>query len=213
MTLGETLGLSESRERLLTRFLQFVLLAVFAYGLVALRWGVAVNAGFAFAVTLLPAVVRREYGYSMDPGLVAWITIAVVLHTVGVLGPYKRYPWYDELTHAVSATIIAGLGYASFRAFERHSEEIAVPSTFRSVVIVVFVLATGVVWEILEFAVGRLAAYVGAPPPLVVFGVDDVVTDLIFNVVGAVVVVLWGTDRVGGLVSFVRHRLDSVDDE
>ena len=198
MTVGDALGLSDSQERLITRVLQVVLVGLLVYNLVTAQLEAAVTVGLALAVTLLPALLRREYGYSMDAGLVLWITVAIILHTAGTLGLYKHYQWYDEVTHTVSATIIAGLGYASFRALELHSEDIDVPSEFRAVFIVVFVLAAGIFWEVLEFALGGLVP---------VYGIDDIVTDLIFNAVGAVIVAVWGTGYVTGLVRFIKERI------
>jgi hypothetical protein len=209
MTLGEKLGLSSSQERALTRLLQVVLVGITIYGLVTVRLGVALQGGFTFAITLLPALIRREYDYSMDPGLVLWITIAVFLNILGMLGLYAQYQWYDEITHTISATVMAGLGYASFRAFELHSEEIDVPPTFRAVFIVVFVLAAAVAWEIMEFGSELLADLLGTPAPIVIYGIDDIVTDMIFNTVGALIVAIWGIGYVSGLVGFFRNRFRS----
>lgn len=200
MTLGDRLGTSDSQERIVTRVLQLILLGLIVFGLTSGRTTVAATAGIAFAVTLLPALLRREYDYSMDSGLVLWLTIAMLLHTIGSLGVYDRYQWYDEVTHAVSATIVAGVGYASFRALEIHSEDIDAPSEFYPVFIVVFVLAAGVLWEVLEFALGGL---------IPVYGIDDIVTDFVFNAVGAVVVAVWGTGYVGGLVAFFGRFVQS----
>ncbi|WP_339103796.1 hypothetical protein [Haloterrigena salinisoli] len=200
MTLSDRLGLSDSQERLAVRLLQFALAGLVGYGLVTMRFAIAATGGFALAITLLPAALRREYGYSMDVGLVLWITVAMILHTVGSLWLYEWFQWYDEITHTVSATIIAGIGYASFRAFELHSDDIDVPPAFRAVFIVVFVLAAGVVWEVLEFALGGVVT---------VYGLDDIVTDFVFNAVGAVIMAVWGTGYVGGLVGFFRRRLRS----
>ncbi|QLG47569.1 hypothetical protein [Natrinema halophilum] len=201
MTLGDTLGLSDSQERYIVRSLQLALFFLLGYGVTTLQFGVAGTAGVALGITFLPAWLHREYGYSMDAGLVLWITVAVILHTIGSLWMYETYQWYDEIAHTVSASVIAGLGYAAFRAFEIHSDEMAVPSTFRSMFIVVFVLATGVFWEVLEFALGGVA--------VTVYGIDDIVTDFVFNAVGAVIVAIWGTDYVSGLVGFFRQRLRS----
>ncbi len=200
MTLGDVLGLSDSQERRIARGLQVALVGLVVFGLVTMRLAVLVTASLGLGVTLLPAWLSREYSYSMDTGLVLWITIAMVLHTAGTLGLYDQFQWYDEVTHTVSATIIAGLGYATFRAFELHSTEIAVPSEFRAVFIVVFVLAAGMVWEVVEFAFGGLVP---------VYGIDDIVTDLVFNAVGAVIVAVWGTGYVDGFVAFFRKRLRS----
>jgi hypothetical protein len=198
MPLGDLLGLSESQERLLARALQLVLVGLLGFGVVTMQLGIVVRAGLALGVIRLPALLRREYGYSMDAGLVLWITIAVLLHIGGSLGLYAQYQWYDAITHTVSATLIAGVGYAAFRAVELHSSAIDVPSAFRAVFILVFVLAAGVVWEVLEFALGGFVT---------VYGVDDIVTDFVFNAVGAAIVAIWGTGYVTRLVGFFRGQL------
>lgn len=201
MSIGDALGLSDSQERFIARTLQFVLVGLIVYGGATVQVEMVITVGIALGVTLLPALLRREYGYTMDPGLVLWITIAVILHTVGSLGLYGQFQWYDEITHMVSATLIAGVGYAAFRALELHSDTIDVPSTFRSVFIVVFVLAAGILWEVLEFALGGLVT---------VYGIDDIVTDLIFNAVGALIVAVWGVGYVSNLVRFFREQLQSI---
>lgn len=203
MTLSGALGLSESSERTLGRGLQALLVGLLIYGLVTVRLSIAAAAAVGVVVTFLPALLRREYNYRMDAGLVLWITLSLLLHTVGFLGFYDRYQWYDEITHTLSATVVAGFGYAAFRALELHSEEIDVPPAFRTVFVVVFVLAAGIFWEVLEFALGGLVT---------VYGIDDIVTDLLFNGVGAILVALWGTDYVTGLVGFLRVRLRDADD-
>jgi len=93
------------------------------------------------------------------------------------------------------------------RTFEQHSAEIDVPGEFRALFIVVFVLAAGVFWELLEFGSGVAATLVGAKAPLAVKGVDDIVSDLVFNTLGAVILAVFGTGYLDGVVSFARRRL------
>lgn len=208
MTLGDVLRLSDGQERLLVRLLQSGLAGIAVYGLVTGRPGMVASGVLTLSVTLVPALLRREYGFTMDAGLVLWITLAVVLHAVGSLGLYSQFSWYDEITHTVSATVVAGIGYATFRAFEQYSDAIDVPSTFRGVFVVVFVLAFGVVWEVFEFGAPVLARWLGVGSPVTVYGIDDIVTDFVFNGVGAVLVALWGTEYTRGAVGFLRRRLD-----
>jgi len=198
---------AETTERWLVRAMQAALAGVLLYGIWTFRLGMVANGALALGATFLPALLRREYGYSMDVGLVLWMTVAVFLHSVGSLGPYRWFQWYDEIAHTVSAMVIAGVGYASFRAFECHSDAVDVPEEFRAVFIVVFVLAAGVIWELLEFASGGLGTLTGARAPLVVRGIDDIVTDMMFNTVGGLLVAVWGTGYVDGLVGFFRRRL------
>jgi hypothetical protein len=209
MTVSEAVGLSERRQRLLTRLLQFVLAGICLAGLVTLRLGMAVNGAFGLGLTLIPAAIRREYDYTMSPALVLWITIAVSLHSVGVLGPYTWFSWFDSVTHTVSATLVAGLGYATFRGFEQHSEELHVPASFRPLFIVVFVLAVSVVWELLEFASGQVPHILGIEAPLVVYGVDDIVTDIVFNTVGGLIVAVGGSGYFVPLAGFFRRWFGS----
>lgn len=189
--------LPDDRKRQLTRALQGVLVVLAVVGLATARFEMVLTASIALGVTLLPALLRREYDYSMKPGLALWITVAMLLHTAGSLGLYEQFQWYDEIAHTASAMLIAGIGYASFRALELHSAEIEVPSEFRTVFIVVFVLAAGMFWEVLEFAFGFFEVY----------GIDDIVTDLVFNAFGAVIVAVWGTGYLDGLVGFFGERL------
>ncbi|RZV08877.1 hypothetical protein BDK88_2955 [Natrinema hispanicum] len=204
MTLGDLLDVSDTWERRLVWLLQLALVGLIGYGTVTGRASVSVTAGLALGVTLLPAVLRREYGYAMDAGLVLWITAAVFLHSLGSIGIYRQYQWYDEVTHTVSSIVVAGFGYASFRALELHSDDVAVPSAFRSLFIVVFVLAAGVLWEVFEYALGDLVP---------VYGVDDIATDFVFNAIGGLIVAIWGAGHVGGLVGFLRDRLRSTADQ
>jgi hypothetical protein len=199
MTPEVSVDLSDGQERSLVVGLQFLLGVVILGGVFVGRIDVAVAAALALAVTLLPALLERHFDDRLDPGLVLWLTLSITLHTVGSLGLYTQFQWFDEIAHTVSAIVIAGLGYASFRAFELHSSGIDVPPAFRSLFIVVFVLATGVLWEVLEFALGGFL--------VTVYGIDDIVTDLIFNGVGAIIVALWGTNHLTDLVGFFSRRL------
>lgn len=207
MTLSDTLKLSESQEIRVVRTLQVALVGILVYGISTLQLELTINAGIPLAVTFLPAVLRREYSYAMDARLVLLITVAVFLHALGSVGFYVRYSWYDEITHTVSAALVAGIGYAALTALERHSEEIDLPPKLRGVFILVFVLAFSVIWEVFEFGAVRFSQLLGVTSPVRVFGIDDIVTDMVFNVVGAVLVAIWGSGYFEDLVPFLRRRL------
>jgi hypothetical protein len=198
MGLSDAVGLSESTEVRLVRAMQLALAAMAGYGLLAGRFGLVAPAVISLAVTVFPAVLRQEFGYVMDSGLVLWITAAMFLHNIGSLGLYANYQWYDEITHTVSASLIAALGYAAFRALELHSDDIQVPREFRALFIVVFVLAAAIVWEVVEFAAGGY---------FTVYGIDDIVTDMIANLAGALLVAVGGTGPTEGVVGFFREWL------
>jgi len=110
MGLDSVLDLSDTTERRLVRGVQLALVVIGGYGLLTLKAGIAAPAVVGLGITLVPALLRREYDYVMNSGLVLWITVAVFLHSVGALGIYEQYQWYDEITHTVSSALIAALG-------------------------------------------------------------------------------------------------------
>lgn len=203
------MGLSDASEKRLVRVLQVALAAIVVYGFVILQFELVLNAGLPLAVTFLPALLRREYSYTMDAGLVLLLSVAVFLHALGSLGLYVQYSWYDEITHTVSAVLVAGIGYATLTALERHSSEIDLPPKLRGIFILVFVLAFSVAWEVFEFGAVWLSRLLGVTSPVKVFGIDDIVTDMIFNVVGGIIVAIWGAEYFDDLVPFLRRRFRS----
>lgn len=195
------------RHRVAVRAMQVVLAAIAALALVRGNSTLFVNSGGPLAITFLPALLRREYGYAMDTGLAVWITLAATLHAVGAFELYQSLGWYDSLTHTVSATLVAGMGYAVARGVERHSGSVGFNPEFRATFLVLFVLAVGVAWEVLEFASGGLASTVGGEAVLAQYGTSDIVNDLVFNTLGAVVVAVWSTAHFEGVAARLAGRV------
>jgi hypothetical protein len=186
---------ADRRHTVVVRALQLPLVGIAGVALVRGNATLAVNSLGPLAITFLPALLRREYDYAMDAGLVVWITLAATLHAVGALGLYESAGWYDSLTHAFSASIVAGVGYALARSVERHTTAVTFTRGFRATLVVLFVLAVGVAWEILEFASGGVATLVGGEAVLAQYGTADIVNDLVFNTVGAVLVAGFASAR------------------
>lgn len=192
----------------LVRVLQLVLAGITLVGLVRFEWTLVINAGVSLGVTFLPALISRDRHVSLGAGVTLWITTAVFLHAVGALGPYEWFGWYDSVTHTLSATVVAATGYASARALADHDDALEIPSTFMFVFVLVFVLAFGVLWEVLEFASGGLAAIVGGEAVLAQYGARDIVFDLVFNTIGAVLVATFATDHLQGIARGIRRTLE-----
>lgn len=198
-----------ARYRQASRLLQVAIGVILLGGLVTRSLAVVVNAGMALAVTFVPAILRRDYRITLGPALTAFITVALFLHTIGMLGLYGRFWWWDHVTHTLSAALVAAAGYATVQAFDDYSDAIYFPPRFTFVFIVLVTLAFGVLWELLEFVARELADLVGAEPVLVVYGLEDTVVDLLFDAIGAVLVGLFGTESVEGLVDQLTERFDA----
>jgi hypothetical protein len=204
----EYLGISTRRQRQFVRAMQIVLLGMVFIGLDRGDFRIVVNAGVGLAVTYVPALLERDYHIPLDAGLTLWITLAVFLHAVGTTGVpgltrglYDTVWWWDNLTHALSASVVAAAGYATARAIDAHSEAVYLPPRFTFVFVVLFVMAFGVLWEVLEFGIGGAAETFGVQQVLIQHGIDDSMTDLLFDAVGAVIVGTWGQ---------IHTRLDEV---
>lgn len=183
---------------------------IVVYGLLVVNVSILVNGALALAVTFLPAILERDYSIPLHPGLTFWLTSALLLHTAGFLGPYDSVWWWDHVTHTLSATLVAGVGYATTRALDEHSDAVYFPPQFTFVFLLLFTLAAGVLWEVLEFGARLLADVAGVQPVLVQYSLEDTVVDLIFDAVGAMLVAAFGSRELAAVVDALEARLDHV---
>ncbi|MDS0220836.1 hypothetical protein NDI54_05645 [Haloarcula sp. S1AR25-5A] len=202
---------STRNQRRITRAMQLVLLTLVGYGIVAGQPKPITNGGVGLLVTFLPAVVKRNYNLALDPWLALWITTAVFLHTLGSAGLYEQVQWWDHLTHAMSASLIAAFGYTTARTIDLHSDEVHIPGRVFFVYIFVVVLSFGVTWELFEFALDIVATETGVTMPLAQHGLDDTVRDTMFNSLGALLVAAFGQAHLTDVAETLRERLFVID--
>jgi len=142
----------------------------------------AVNALVAFAVSVVPFVLYLTAGLVLAPTLSLWLAVAGLLHAVGMLGPYDSVPWWDTVTHFVSASFVAALCYAGVL--------VAVATGWlAAAATLLLTLALGLWWELLELVARELGEQFDVEPVLVHYGWRDTLADLAVDVLGAVVVV------------------------
>ena len=226
MKLRERVDLSERVQHALVWLMEVALAAMFVVGLYIGNTGVVVNCGIALLVAQLPPILQRDYGIPMDLGLTLWITTAVFLHALGtmplpaglveVVGSapdgaayaslYSSDGWWDHLTHGLSASVVAGVGYATARALDEYASGVHFPPRFMFVYILLFVIAFGVLWEVIEFGIGELAVLLGMGSVLTQYGLSDTMLDLVFDTVGGALVGVWGTARLNDVAKALGRR-------
>ena len=189
---------SMSNQRRMTLGMRAALIALVGYGVVAGEPKAITNGTISLLITSVPALLERNYRIPLDPWLGLWITLAVFLHTAGSAGLYAVVGWWDHLTHAMSASLVAGVGYTFARAVDIHSDRIYLPRQFFFVYTLVVVLAFAVVWELFEFGLDVAADATGVSMPLAQHGLDDTGLDLVFNSVGALAVAAFGQAHLVG---------------
>lgn len=216
MRLRERLGISERRQKQASYAMEVGLVGIMFVGLWTGRTTVFVNALIGFGVTQIPPLLERDYDIPMDPALTLWITSAVFLHAFGVAGLpgaeqnlYGQQWWFDHVTHALSSSVVAAVGYATARALDRHSPNIHLPQRFMFVYIVLFVIAFGVIWEVIEFSLGELARLRGNTALLNQHGLEDTMLDLVFDSVGAIIVAVWGTVHLDDISEYIADQLEA----
>jgi uncharacterized membrane protein YjdF len=117
--------------------------------------------------------------------------------------------WYDHVTHALSSSIVAAAGYITVRSVAEHVEDVYFPPRFTFVFVLLFVLAFGVLWEVIEFGVGGLASLTGSATVLTQYGLGDTMLDLLFDTLGGIIVAIWGTAHLTDLVGSLADRFGS----
>ncbi|MXR50057.1 hypothetical protein GRX03_00335 [Halovenus sp. WSH3] len=205
---------NERRQRQLTRGMELLLIGLLFIGIDRGNVGIIVNTTASLVVVQLPAILERDFDLTMDPQLVLWITAAGFLHGIGIVGIpgvsrsfYTNIWWWDHLTHSLSASVVAAAGYATVRAVDLHSDEVGIPSRYIGVVLLIFVLAFGVLWELLEFAIGVTADAAGTRTILTQYGIEDTLKDLTFNSIGGVIVAIWGGLYLSDLSTAISEKL------
>jgi len=178
----------------LAHLLQALLLGVVVYAaLVERRAGLVLNTALPLAIAAIPLAVRWRYDYRLNPVVTLIVVGGAAFHGVGSLGFYRSIGWFDQLAHGVAGALVAGLGYALVRVVETQYDRVRIPPRLRFVFVVVFALAVGVAWEVVEFSLELASTALGGEALLAQYGLADVVLDLQYDIVGAVVVALWGT--------------------
>lgn len=155
----------------------------------------AVNALVALLAALLPFGIELAANVGATPSvrigsaLPFWIAAAGLIHAIGMLGRYETTWWWDHLAHGVSAALLAALVYAGLLVLSTGPGASPTANWVVRTASVVFVMVAGIAWEVFELAARAVADRYGIEPVLVHYGRRDTALDLVFDFVGAVLVV------------------------
>lgn len=160
-------------------------------------------AAVALAISVLPSIIRRDLKLVLPVELNFWIVLALFTHIIGSFsGFYDNLPGWDHLTHAMSASLVAALGFVVVVAIDKYAESIYLPPAFLAVFIVMFTMAIGVIWEIMEYIVDE------ATGSLLQYSLADTMVDLLFDTIGGLLVASVGSYYLTH--TSVGHFVDSL---
>jgi len=124
--------------------------------------------------------------------------IALFLHLIGgVFGLYKRCNW-DFLTHMISGIGAAAAFLVIISTFDKYTETIDLAPWAMALVVVLFTEASGVLWEIGEFASDTLFGTQEQQ------GLHDIITDLVNDLIGAIITAIFA-------VLYIKSPIVSLD--
>lgn len=195
-----------SVQQYANRVLQTAIVTALLAGVRRRDPSVIVNSVVSFVFAVLPRYVEDRYGVRFRPWQRLWVSTAALLHALGMLGPYDRIWWWDHLTHTLSGVVVAGAVDVVLRAEAQEDNGSAVSPGRRSTVILAVTLGVGVLWEGLEYVVHAVADRLGFEPLLVKYGGLDTRRDLIFDLVGAGLVILFGRRTLSNVVESITDE-------
>ena len=85
--------MKKRRKSRIARIMQTLLFFMVLYGLYTGSSKVVINSLAGLLITLMPAVLEKNYYVALSPWLSLWITSAVFLHAAGSSGLYGAIPW------------------------------------------------------------------------------------------------------------------------
>jgi uncharacterized membrane protein YsdA (DUF1294 family) len=168
--------------------MQLGMVAVAVGGIVTVNHTWVPAALVSLLVSAVPTILRRDLRVVLPAELNFWIVLALFLHVVGgYSGFYDTLPGWDHLTHAMSASLVAAIGFVVVVALDKYVESIFLPPLFLAFFIVMFTMSVGVVWELMEYAIDQLTG------SMLQYSLNDSMIDLLFDLFGGFMVAIVGT--------------------
>lgn len=156
----------------------------------------------AVALSLLPAIIERNYRVTLPFELDLLITLSLFLHTFLGEGMdfYKTIERYDKVLHVYGTAVVAIIAFIIVYTMH-YTKKVRLSVPLIGFFTVTFAMAVGGLWEIGEFTVDKLFDRHTQD------GLDDTMYDMINDLVGGVVVAVLGMIYVKYSNPEARKRL------
>ncbi len=153
---------------------------------------VAFSGVIALILTMVPYTIRHRVHFVVPWEVNFLIALSLFLHIAGYSYQWYAdlYPYYDKIAHFIASITISLLGFLTVFLLDRFSC-LRMQKWQIFFFIIMFTLALGAIWEIWEYMLDTLfSSFLGEP---LQHGLDDTMLDLIFDLVGALIVAVLGT--------------------
>lgn len=176
-----------SRGRYLAYSVQGLILLNVGYSLWIGDLFLALVGMFGFFLTTVPYIVSRRGEICLPWEVNLLIALSLYLHVAGHISDYYVVfaPYYDKIAHFVSSVTVSVLGFVLVLLVDRYSG-LRLTRPMIVFFIVISTMGLGALWEIYEYL---FDTFFGTT---LQHGLDDTMTDLIFDLFGAVIIAAVG---------------------
>lgn len=183
-------GIGENRITLFIYFALQAIVLLMALTFVGLGlWDKAITSFLILLLMLAPSFVKKRYQiylpFILDFYLVVFIFLTLFLGDVQRF--YDHVPFWDKLLHFQSGFLMGSTGYLLVYLLNEYKrEELNLNPGFLSFFAVIFSLALGVTWEIVEFGIDVILG------TSLQGGLHDTMMDLVYDFSGALITSIFG---------------------
>ncbi|HDQ07865.1 MAG TPA: DUF2238 domain-containing protein [Methanoculleus sp.] len=186
----------------MTLLLQAFIVFIIIESLVLRHYTYVFGGILTLILTILPMVAERQIRLTIPWWLTFLIVLSLYIHLAGNYFQWyiSLYPYYDKIGHLISGTTVALLGFALVLLIDQYSEN----NFNRPIIIfliVMLTMAVGAFWEIFEFTVDTLLGV------NMQHGLNDTMLDMIFVLIGAILVAALGNIYLRRLSKRTLSRL------
>ncbi|MDH5525038.1 MAG: hypothetical protein OEY01_13755 [Desulfobulbaceae bacterium] len=190
-------------QQWLAVLLQLAIFALLATALFKGKWFLAFTAAIVLALTFLPALIEHQLGVLL-PVEFSFFTCLILYGSFGlgeVQGFYQKFWWWDLLLHSSSAFVMGMIGFLLVYVFYM-TQRIRMAPFYVALVSFCFAVTLGTIWEIVEFCLDW-----GFGFNMQKSGINDTMTDLMVDGLGALLAAWLGYNYVKDGDSLVADRL------
>ncbi len=139
-------------------------------------------------LTFLPSIIEKKFkiDYPNESELVLILFIFASMYLGEIQSFYIKFWWWDLMLHIISGFIIAYIAFMTVHILNK-KKKLDLSPVFVSLFSFSFAVSMGVIWEIFEFAVDFIFKV-----NMQKSGLNDTMSDLIVNSIGALIVSYFG---------------------
>ena len=157
---------------------------------------------------LLPLFIRKMthlvIPWPIEVIYLIFCSLCLILGEIGEF--YNKVSWWDSMLHTLSGVLIGALGYIFINTIDKSNKnEIKLTPIFTSILVMMFVMSVGYLWEIFEWWADELTGsnmqrYLESGSPTIGGGVPlvghaalaDTMKDLMLNILGGLGIAIYG---------------------